>query len=324
MTTELPNNLAPALRAFLDTWKRDEETIDFQHVSKKKDEKGEPYEIRTPWLPQLSLNQLIGTLSSWPNMDNYITAQRYRRWETKTVVRKGIETVVPSESIRDRESCIIDRVWWDSDPLPGKTDCLDDFPIYRKFQGEMKVDGHGPVLLFWSGRGWHTYFYADRELELDEARDLQDIVSFTFGIPRDPYVGITTGRMMRLPYSKNSRNNCWSLYVGVNMSQRGLGNATHAPTIEAHWDQDYLQRAPPEVITRLHPGRDALEDYRERLREQKRQLMKEMNQKRAKLIHSLVDSGATIEDVSQRFRRSEKWVRRMLSSGGDSSSSSDA
>ena len=77
--TSYPRNFGAMLHAFLDGWKPNQETIDFQHMDKRVDpETGRKTTIHGPWVPCKSLRDLIRLAQVWPIWDNYITVQRFQ------------------------------------------------------------------------------------------------------------------------------------------------------------------------------------------------------------------------------------------------------
>lgn len=265
MTTHYPKNFGGMLSAFLAGWKPHEETVDFQHFDLKRDP-GTGRKLYSPgnWIPCRSLKELIGVAQSWPIYDNYVTAQRFTRWNTETT-EDGRVKLVSS----DHDSYRLDRIYTDTDPKAGQTDCLDLLPRYKRMQDEIEIDGSSAVWINCSGRGLHSFTYLSRSVSVEEGRLLQAILDFRFELQADPHVPITQARMMRLPYSKNSRTGTWVVSVGRNMTLAGLRNAIRSELIEGcHWENP--ARVSPAAILTLHPGKGELEEYRRRRQEKVR------------------------------------------------------
>jgi hypothetical protein len=255
MTTHYPKNFGAMLHAFMFNWKPGAETVDFQHMDRRVDPiTGRQKTMHGEWQPCWSLTELIGKAQSWPITDNYISVQRFTAWSK-------MEGSVRS----DHSAYVLDRIYTDTDPEAGEGDCLHLLPRYRRMQEALSVDGKTAVWLICSGRGFHTYTYLDRPITVAEGRELQNILGYVFDLELDYHVPITRARMMRLPYSKNSRTNTWVLSVGQNMSLRGLRNAMKSELLDGcHWENP--ARVTPEKIWNLHPGTKILDEYQEQKR----------------------------------------------------------
>ena len=267
MTTQYPRNFGPMLHAFLAGWRPYLETIDFQHIdSSVNPETGRKVKRPGPWIPCRSLTELIATVHSWPITDNYVTAQRFA---SRVSGRSPTEASSRPPS-SDHSAFVLDRIYTDTDPGDGRADCLDLLPRFKRMQDELEVDGRSAVWINCSGRGYHSYTYLDRPVTVAEGRRLQDILGYVYGLELDYWAPITQARMMRLPYSKNSRTGSWVLCVGRNMSLGGLRNAMNSSLAldGCHWENP--SRLSPSTILRLHPGDGELDEYRTRRREHAR------------------------------------------------------
>lgn len=313
MSTEYPRNFGAMLHAFLNGWKADVETIDFQHMDRKLDQaSGKKLTIHGPWLPCRSLRELVGTAESWPIYDNYLTAQRYSRW----TMRPGSGgNGRPAES--DHSRYRLDRIYTDTDPEDGRKDCLDWLPRYKRMQEELSVEGHSPVWINCSGRGYHTWTYLDRLVSWKEGQVLQDILGYVFNLELDFWTPITRARMMRLPYSKNSRTDTWVLCVGRNLTLGGLRNAMSS-SLEVdgcHWDTPI--RVAPENILRLDPGKRVMQEYREKKREKAHLKVERGMEVKAREAFSLLRLGNGWPEVAKQMGYADErylrhWVERFF------------
>ena len=299
--TSYPRNFGAMLHAFLDGWKPNQETIDFQHMDKRVDpETGRKTTIHGPWVPCKSLRDLIRLAQVWPIWDNYITVQRFTKWETRG-----------RESFSDHDSYVLDRIYTDEDPVEGVQDCLANLPKYRRMQDDLEVSGRSCVWITSSGRGIHSYTYLTRPVNAKLGQELQDILGYVYNLNLDYWKPITRAGMMRLPYSKNSRTGTWVLYVGRNMTLSGIRNAMRS-TLEGdgcHWD--YPARIPPERILEMSPGESALKEYREKKREQALQKIKRNEERRVAEITALLNEGKTLEQAAAELGFVDaRYVRR--------------
>jgi hypothetical protein len=294
MATHYPRNFGAMLNAFLNGWKPNEEAIDFQHMGKKLDpETGRKITIHGQWTPVRSLKELIASAQSWPITDNYITGQRFAKWDTEPYKDGTTERVIRS----DHEAYRLDRVYTDTDPEDGRADCLDWLPRYKRMQDELEVDGKTPVWINCSGRGYHSYTYLDRIVSWRNGQILQDVLGYVFNLELDFWTPISRARMLRLPYSKNSRTGTWVLCVGRNMTLGGLRNAMKS-SLEGdgcHWDNPI--RVPPEHILKLHPGQKVLDEYREKKREKARAKIRRGMEKKAREAVLLLNGGKNWSEV---------------------------
>lgn len=268
MTTSYPRYFVEMLYAFLDGWRPYVEGVDYQHIGKKTNPvTGRSRKAPGPWIPCRSLTELIGITQRWPVTDNYITAQRFTEWETRAGENGRPGSVVKSV----HNTPLLDRIYTDTDPIDGEEECLDYLPRFKRMQDELEVGGQSAVWINCSGRGYHSYTYLDRNVDVREGRLLQDILGYVYDLELDYWAPITRARMMRLPYSKNSRTGTWVLCVGRNMTLGGLRNAMKSDlSVDGcHWDSPV--RVTPERILALDPGVRILSEYREHRRERARE-----------------------------------------------------
>lgn len=295
MKTRYPKRFGAMLHAFLDGWTPNQGTYDYQHMQRKTDpETGKAFTMHGQWIPCRSITELISTALSWSITDSYLTAQRFDKFDVVPAKEDGHKETVRS----DHDSYRIDRIYSDSDPEDGEADCLDSLPHYKKMQDALEMDGHTPVWVNCSGRGFHTFTYLNRCVSWRRGQVLQDILGYTFGLDFDYWTPITRARMLRLPYSKNSRTNTWVLCVGRNMTLGGLRNAMRSNLEDdgCHWDNPV--KIPPEVILKLHPGTEVLHEYRETKREKARAKIRRGIEKKAMEAHGLLEQGKSWPEVA--------------------------
>lgn len=307
MTTVYPRNFGAMLSAFLSGWKPNEEMIDFQHMEKKLDPAtGRKYTIHGQWVPCRSITELIAQTQRWSITDNYITGQRFGKWVTG-LDNDGNEYVVSS----DHNSYLLDRIYTDTDPEDGRADCLDWLPRYKRMQDELEVDGKTPVWINCTGRGYHTYTYLDRFVSWRQGQVLQDLLGYAFDLELDFWTPITRGRMMRLPYSKNSRTGTWVLCVGRNMTLGGLRNAMKSDLSGdgCHWDNPI--RISPDRILGLHPGQKVIEEYRAKNREKAMSKIRRGMERKVREAVRLLNGGKSWAEVAELMGyHDERYLRQ--------------
>jgi hypothetical protein len=165
-------------------------------------------------------------------------------------------------------------------------------------QDELEVDGRSAIWVICSGRGFHTYTYLNRCVSWREGQLLQDILGYTFVLELDFWTPITRARMMRLPYSRNSRTNTWVLRVGRNMTLVGLRNAMKSELLDGCHRENPI-RVPPEHVLKLHPGKKQLEEYQEKKREKAMAKTRRGMEKKALEARALLDDGKSWPEVAK-------------------------
>lgn len=218
--TQIPINFAGMLSQFLHGWKKDAEFYELQHKHVSKDG-GECW-----WPPRkvASITELMRQLRSLPPADNYLTAQRYPVGST------------------GHDAAIIDRIWIDIDSH-GRDglETIHDLAIYRKIQDDLRdQSGHSPMVIVFSGRGFHLWIYLAKPVSVDGATKIRDGICTKYGLSPDARVPISNYRMMRLPYTYNSSGELWSAWCTARMSFEDVATfANGRAGKECRWDQVY-------------------------------------------------------------------------------------
>lgn len=225
--TDPPKNYAGMLSQFLEGWVKDREFYEVQHKEVLPDGSDR-------WWPPvrvLGITHLMRLLRSYPPQDNYLTAQRY------------------SSMSGSHTAPIIDRIYVDIDPPSNAVpSLLDDLPFYRRIQDALRDEsGLSPVVVVYSGRGFHLWVYLDRPVTVDDGASIQAGLCERFEIPFDPRVPIEDHRMMRLPFFVNTKTGHRAVWCTERMTLEEVHELATSQTIETcRWDPVY--RVSPETL----------------------------------------------------------------------------
>lgn len=291
----LPPKFGGMLSQFLEGWKRDQEWYELQHKEVLKN--GE----QRWWKPVrvAGFTQLIGTLESYPPTDNYLTAQKY-----------------PSSS-DDHESPIIDRIGIDVDPASKEVhDLLDELPFYLRIQDSLRDErGRSPVVIIFSGRGVHLWIYLAQRVSMAEGQAVRDGIVSKYDIPADPKVQVEKRRMMRIPYTVNSRTGWNAVWVTGRMGLDDVRALAASKKSGCFWDP--IHRVDAATLPHSYFGARSCiaTQQRERLLRAPSSAGEGLWALLARRAREMKREGMQVDDIAVILRRTSSEVESMLSDG---------
>ncbi len=296
--TQLPPGYGAMLHQFLHGWTPGKEWYWVQHKEIKPD--GE--EIWWKEIPVETITHLIRVLMSYPPSNNYLTATRYA--DNSPMHNRPIYT----------------RGWMDFDLHDrDEVDTFNEFPRFRKVQDELRDNhGHSPIVIIFTGRGYHLWFYLDKSVSLEVATRIRTILTAQFDLHPDPKVPIEPHRQMRLPgfIHGGTKTPLYSVWCTERMSGQDFRQAAVEGTVR--WDP--VHPASPEYFLNFDPGETVIEEHLARQAMKTAPVRKvDLGLAEDVLLKTLAaqavelrEQGHSLDEIAVRLRRTRADINQLL------------
>lgn len=298
MKTKLSNGYGAMLSQFLHGWVPGREWYWAQH----KQIKPNGDEVWWREVAVESITHLIRILMSYPPSDNFLTATRY------------------AGADRQHATPVYARIWMDLD-LRGRDEIsvFDELPRLRRVQNELRdSSGGSPVVIVFTGRGFHLWFYLSEPVSLETARSIRAILEAVFQLQSDPKVPIEPHRQMRLPgfIHGATKTPLHSVWCTERMSSADVRQAA----IDGSLRWDPVHPMAPGHFLKFDPGVPVVHEYHTRIAS-KVSSARRVDMGRAEEVlvtflaaqaADLKNSGLTIDEIAVKLRRSRTEVGELL------------